>query len=153
MNVETCLKKRNIRPNQQQLIEYLRTQSQYMCDIEITHEYINAVFNKCNNGFVYCKDKLPMAFCIWEVDEHFGPSGLFKELYIYLICGKQLNYTLIEKIIDDVVHLCKKTNIQYIRLEPMNNALEDYYIQYGFKLTYGVGNSKLLELDVNNLEN
>ena len=77
-------------------------------------------------------------------------SDLFKELYIYLICGKQLDYKLVPRIIDDVVHLCRKSNIQYITLEPANDELKEYYIKCGFKERIAFGNSKLLELDVNN---
>jgi hypothetical protein len=77
-------------------------------------------------------------------------SGSFKELYIYLICGKQLDYKLVPRILDDVVHLCRKSDIQYITLEPANDILKEYYIKCGFKERHAFGNSKLLELDVNN---
>jgi hypothetical protein len=148
-NIYPKLIKQNIRANQRQLIAYLRSEA-YSCRTEIPYEYIKSSFNRFKRGFVYYKDKLPIAFCIWKVREHLQFSGAFKELYIYLICGKQLDYKLVPRIIDDVVYLCRKSNIRYITLEPVNNTLKDYYINCGFKERYGIGNSKLLELDVNN---
>ncbi len=143
------LQKRNIRSDQRQLITYLKSEAHSICRNLISPEYINASFNKCKKGFVYYKDKLPIAFCIWKVKNHLQMSGAFKELYIYLICGKQLDYKLVPRIIDDVVHLCRNSNIQYITLEPANDTLKEYYIKCGFKERYAFGNSKLLELDVN----
>lgn len=142
--------KQNLRAEQRQLISYLRSEAFSICRNEIPYEYIKASFNKFKNGFVYYKEKIPIAFCIWKVREYLQFSGTFKELYIYLICGKQLDYKLVPKIIDDVVQLCRKSNISYITLEPANEVLKSYYIKCGFKERFGIGNSKLLELDVNN---
>jgi hypothetical protein len=77
-------------------------------------------------------------------------SGAFKELYIYLICGKQLDYKILPRIMDDIVHLCRKSNIQFVALEPANDELKEYYIKCGFKERFAFGNSNILELDVNN---
>jgi hypothetical protein len=144
------LTKINLRADQRKLISYLRSEAYSICRTEIPYEYIKAVFNKFKNGFVYYKEQIPIAFCIWKVKEHIKIYNNFKELYIYLICGKQLDYKLVPRIIDDVVHLCRKSNINYITLEPANNILKDYYIKCGFKERYDIGNSKILELDVNN---
>jgi hypothetical protein len=144
------LQKINIRPEQRQLISYLRHEAYSICRTTMHYDYIKASFNKFKNGFVYYKDKLPIAFCIWKVREYLQFSGTFKELYIYLICGKQLDYKLVPRIIDDVVNLCRKSNIQYISLEPANDSLKEYYIKCGFKERCGINNSKLLDLDVNN---
>lgn len=124
--------KQNLLTEQRQLISYLRSEAISICRNEIRYEYIKAVFNKFKNGFVYYKDKLPIAFSIWKVREHLRFSDTFKELYIYLICGKQLDYKLVPRIIDDIVHLCRKSNIRYITLEPANDTLKDYYMKCGF---------------------
>jgi hypothetical protein len=142
--------KQNIRANQRQLISYLRSEAYSICRTVIPYEYIKSSFNKFKKGFVYYKNKSPIAFCIWKVREHLHFSGSFKELYIYLICGKQLDYKLVPRIIDDLVYLCRKTNIKYITLEPANNTLKEYYINCGFKERCGIGDINILELNVNN---
>ncbi len=71
-------------------------------------------------------------------------------MYIYLISGKQLDYRLVTRILDDIVHLCRKNNIQYISLEAANNTLRDYYIKYGFEELNNLINIKILQLNLNN---
>jgi hypothetical protein len=144
------LKKTNLRANQRPLIAYLRSEAFTICRTVIPYDYIRASFNKFKQGFVYYKDKLPIAFCIWKVKNHIQISGTFKELYIYLICGKKLDYKLVPRIIDDVVHFCRKNNIQYITLEPANDVLKSYYIDCGFKERDNFGGSRILELPVDN---
>ena len=140
----------NKRPDQRQLISYLRSEAYSICRTQISYEYIKWSFNKFKRGFIYYKDNVQIAFCIWKVNEHIkNMSILFKELYIYLICGKQLDYKLIPRILDDIINLCRKSNIQYITLEPANNTLKEYYMKCGFKERIVIGNKQILELDVN----
>ena len=106
----------NKRPDQRQLISYLRSEAYSICRTQISYEYIKWSFNRFKRGFIYYKDNLPIAFCIWKVREHFGPLSNFKELYIYLIGEKELDHKLVPRILDDVVNLCRKSNIQYITL-------------------------------------
>jgi hypothetical protein len=146
----TDLVKHNIHASQRQLIAYLRSEAYSICRTAIPPEYIRASFNKFKNGFVYYKDKIPIAFCIWKVNEHMGFSGTFKEMYIYLICGKQLDYKLVPRMMDDVVHFCRKNNINYITLEPANDTLKSYYIKCGFKERVNIVNSIILEMCVSN---
>lgn len=142
--------KHNIKSDERQLISYLRSEAYSICRTQISYEYIKTSFNKFKRGFVYYKDKWPVAFCIWKVKNHFKMSGSFKKLHIYLICGKQLDYKLVPKIMDDVVHLCRKSDIQYITLEPANETLKEYYIKCGFEERSEIDNSKFLVLNVNN---
>ena len=142
--------KETIRADQRQIISQLRSEAYSICRSEIPYEYIKYSFNKFKKGFVYYKDKLPIAFCIWKVKEHISLSYNFKELYIYLICGKQFDYKLVPRIIDDIVHLCRKSNISYITLEPANNTLKEYYIKCGFKEKNDIFGNNILVLDVNN---
>lgn len=144
------LVKHNIHAAQRPLIAYLRSEAYDICRTVIPYEYIRASFNKFKNGFVYYKDKIPIAFCIWKVNEHMGFSGTFKEMYIYLICGKQLDYKLVPRIMDDVVHLCRKNNIHYITLEPANDTLKSYYIKCGFKERINMVGSTILEMSISN---
>jgi hypothetical protein len=142
--------KTNLRANQRQLIAYLRYEAYSICRTVISPDYIRTSFNKFKRGIVYYKDKIPIAFCIWNVKKHILFSGIFKELYIYLICGKQLDYKLVPRIIDDVVHFCRKNNIQYITLQPANDTLKSYYIKCGFKERVNIVGSTILELLVDN---
>ena len=70
----------------------------------------------------------------------------FKDLLILLICGKKLDYRLVPRILDDVVHYCRKEDIQYITLEPANELLKKYYMECGFIEVDK--ETKLLRLDV-----
>jgi hypothetical protein len=140
----------NLHASQRQLISQLRADAYGICRTEISPDYIKNVFNKFKNGFVYYKDKIPVAFCIWKVKEHIRFEGIYNELYIYLICGKRLDYKIVPKIIDDVVHLCRKNNIMYISLQPANDTLKDYYIKCGFREYTGQNGNNLLELKVPN---
>jgi hypothetical protein len=144
------LVKHNIHASQRHLIAYLRSEAYSICRTSISPEYIRSAFNRFKNGFVYHKDKIPIAFCIWKVTEYLRFSGTFKDLYIYLICGKQLDYKLVPRMIDDVVHLCRKHNIQYITLEPANDTLKSYYIKCGFKERDTIDGSHILEMSVDN---
>lgn len=142
--------KTNLRANQRQLIAHLRYEAYSIYRTVISPDYIRTSFNKFKRGFVYYKDKIPIAFCIWKVKNNVRFSGIFKELYIYLVCGKQLDYKLVPRIMDDVVHFCRKNNIQYITLEPANDTLKSYYIKCGFKERVEIIGSTILELYVDN---
>ena len=120
--------KHNLRAEQRSLISYLRSEAYGICRTDIPYEYIKSSFNKFKHGFVYYKNKEPTAFCIWKVREQLHFSSTYKELYIYLICGKQLDYKLVPRILDDIIHLCRKSDIQYITLEAVNDTLKYYYI-------------------------
>jgi hypothetical protein len=118
----------------------------------IRKEYytIKYSFNKFKNGFVYYDYNQLIAFCIWDIKEEYSLSiGKIKKLHIYLICGKKLDYNLVPRILDDVVHLCRKYNIQYITLEPANEELKEYYIKCGFEeYKDALDGSKYFGLDV-----
>lgn len=142
--------KRTIRAEERTLISHLRAEAYSICRTEIPYEYIKSVFNKFKNGFVYYKENILSAFCIWKVKQHIRLSGNFKELYIYLVCGKHLDYRILPRILDDVVYYCRKQNIEHITLEPANNTLKSYYIKCGFKEKQDIIGTNLLVLDVNN---
>jgi hypothetical protein len=46
--------------------------------------------------------------------------------------------------------LCRKSNIEYITLEPANNNLKSYYLQCGFEEKHDIAGNNFLVLDVNN---
>jgi hypothetical protein len=142
--------KRSIRADERSLISYLRTEAYSICRTEISYEYIKSVFNKFKHGFVYYKDNKLIAFCIWKVRQYIYLQHNFKQLYIYLVCGRQLDYRVLPRILDDVVHYCRKNLIEYITLEPVNDVLKSYYLKNGFKEKDGIDGTNLLVLDVNN---
>jgi hypothetical protein len=140
----------NLQAGQRRLISYLRSKAYSICRTQIPYEYIKSAFNKFKNGLVYYSDKKPIAFCIWKISEYLRFSGTFRKLYIYLICGRQLDYKLVSRIFDDIVFICRKSNVQYITLQPANDILKSYYIECGFTETFESNtNSIILELDVN----
>jgi len=144
------LTKYTINKKDYKIIRQIRSDAYSVCRTKIPMEYITYSFNKFKNGFVYYDYNQLIAFCIWDIKEEYSLSiGKIKKLHIYLICGKKLDYNLVPRILDDVVHLCRKYNIQYITLEPANEELKEYYIRCGFKkeeeITSGI---KYLMLDV-----
>ena len=144
--------KTELRPDQRKLISYLRNEAYSICRTHISYDYIRSVFNKFKKGFVYYDSlKKPVAFCIWKVSEHISIIDLklsYRTLYIYLICGIKADYKFVPRILDDVVEYCRKNNIQYISLEPVNNTVREYYIKCGFKERQDIAGNNLLTLDV-----
>jgi hypothetical protein len=146
----TNLTKHTIHKKDYKIIRQIRSEAYAVCRTKIPMEYITHSFNKFKNGFLYYNENKLIAFCIWDIKDEYSLSiGKFKKLHIYLICGKKLDYNLVPRILDDVVYLCRKENIQYITLEPANEELKEYYIRCGFKkeeeVTSGI---KYLMLDV-----
>lgn len=144
------LVKHNLRSEQRELISYLRSQADIICRNELLYEYIKYAFNKFKQGFTYYQDKRPVAFCIWRIYDYvkINTVEVIKRLHILLICGKQLDYKLVPRILDDVIYFCRKSNIQYITLEPANDKLKSYYINCGFKERFDFSKIPILELDV-----
>lgn len=145
------LNRRNLRANQRPLISYLRSKAYSICRTEISYDYIRSVFNKFKKGFVYYQENKPVAFCIWKVSEHISIVDLklsYRTLYIYLICGIKADYQFVPRILDDVVEYCRKNNIKYISLEPINNKVKEYYLKCGFKETPDMRKNNILTLDV-----
>ena len=138
--------------SQRQLVSHLHLETYLICHKDIPDEYIKQAFIKFKEGRVYYRDEKLIGFCIWRITEHLRISGSFKELYIYLICGNPLNYSLILRILDDVIHFCKKYNIHYIRLESIDNTFKSYFLEYGFIEKIGISNIKILELDIRKLK-
>jgi hypothetical protein len=128
------LTKYTINKKDYKIIRQIRTDAYAVCRTKIPMEYITYSFNKFKNGFVYYDYNKLIAFCIWDIKEEYSLSiGKIKKLHIYIICGKKLDYNLVPRILDDVVYLCRKENIQYITLEPANEELKEYYIRCGFE--------------------
>ena len=140
--------KYNLHASERSLITKLRNEAYAICHTQIPYEYIKRSFNNFKKGFVYYQNKEPIAFCIWKIMNYDGIISTTKEIYIYLICGKKLDYKLLPRILDDVVHYCRKDKISYITLEPANDNLKDYYMKNGFEERYK-NKSPLLVLDVN----
>lgn len=141
----------NLRANQRSLISYLRSEAYSICRTEISYDYIRSVFNKFKKGFVYYQGNKPVAFCIWKVTDHPSIVDLklsYRSLYIYLICGIKADYKFVPRILDDVVNYCRKNNIKYISLEPVNDKVKEYYIKCGFKKNSDIGGNNILTLDV-----
>jgi hypothetical protein len=141
------LKKRIFSKKQRNVIALLRYNTQINYQNEILFEYIKLSFNKFKKGFIYYNHREPFAFCIWRIYEYlrFNKPHIFKTLHILLL-GCPLEY--IHRILDDIIYLCRKNNIEYITLEPANDILKSYYINCGFKERLDYGNIPILELDV-----
>ena len=142
--------KNTLHASQRPLIAKLRSDSYgLICHSRIEDDYIKYAFNNFKHGYVYYQQGKPIAFCIWDIRKHMDISTLIKEdiLNIYLICSKKLEYKLLPRILDDIVHHCRKHNIQSIRLQPANSKLRDYYINNGF-IENPTFNIKYLYLDV-----
>lgn len=130
----TNLKKHTIHKKDYKIIRQIRSEAYAVCRTKIPMEYITHSFNKFKNGFLYYDENKLIAFCIWDIRDEYSLSiGKIKKLHIYLICGKKLDYNLVPRILDDVIYLCRKDNIQYITLEPANEELKEYYIRCGFQ--------------------
>ena len=141
------LKKRGFRKKQRNIIALLRYNTQFFYQNEISDEYIKLSFDKFKRGFIYYTNRNPFAFCIWKIYEYlrFNKPYIFKRIHILLL-GCPLEY--INRLLDDIIHLCRKNNIEYITLEPANDTLKSYYINCGFKERLDYGNIPILELDV-----
>ncbi len=128
------LRKNTIHASQRHLISVLRNQAYEICRTQLPHEYIRWAFNKFKGGFIYYRGNEPVAFCIWKISEQMSIRTLekYNEMYIYLICGKQLDYKILPRMLDDIIHLCRKSNVKYIALVPSNDFLKEYYIKNGF---------------------
>lgn len=141
--------KQTLKADNRSLISYIRSEAYSICRSEISFEYIKSAFNKFKQGFVYYSKNIPIAFCIWKIKNHLRFNNSYRELYIYLLCGKKLDYKLIPKIIDDLVDLCRKSNVQYITLQPINDTIKQYYIKCGFEERQDIMGTNMLVLDVN----
>jgi hypothetical protein len=127
------LVKSYLQSDNRKLVTHLRSQAFSLYRSEISDGYIKTAFNKFRKGFVYFKDNTPVAFCMWKVYDYYkSMKDTFKDLLILLICGKKMDYRLGPRILDDVVHYCRKEAIQYITLEPANDLLKKYYMDCGF---------------------
>jgi hypothetical protein len=124
------LTKHTIYKKDYKIVRQIQSSAYGLCRTKIPMEYIKYSFKKFENGFVYYDYNQLIAFCIWTVDMI---SMTNTQLHILLICGKKRDYNLVPRILDDVVYLCRKSNIQYISLIPANEELQNYYIQCGFE--------------------
>ena len=140
------LRKNTLDASQRAVISVLRRQAYDICRHQIPEEDLRWVFNVFRNGFVYKLHNTYAAFCLWKVLEKkkIGSPEYFSELYVYLICGKQLDTKIVPRIFDDIVHLCRKQNIKYVTLMPLNDKLKTYYMSLGFEER---GSDNILELD------
>lgn len=126
----TNLTKHTIHKKNYKIIRQIQPIAYGLCRTKIPIEYIKYSFKRFENGFLYYDYIQPIAFCIWAIDII---SMTHKQLHILLICGKKRDYNLVPRILDDVVYLCRKANIQYISLIPANEELQNYYIRCGFE--------------------
>ncbi len=124
------LTKHTIHKKNYKIIRQIQSIAYGLCRTKIPIEYIKYSFKRFENGFLYYDYIQPIAFCIWTIDII---SMTHKQLHILLICGKKRDYNLVPQILDDVVYLCRKVNIQYISLIPANEELQNYYIRCGFE--------------------
>jgi hypothetical protein len=138
-----------IHASQRNIISKIRAEAYEICRSEIPYDYIRKAFNKFKNGYIYYHNKELIAFCIWDVKEHFSLLDTYNVLHIYIICGKKLDFKLLPHILDDIVHYCRKNKIRFITLEPVNDIMKQYYIQNGFDERYSLNNSPFLSIDVN----
>lgn len=152
------IKKNTLHASQRQLISVLRNQAYEICRTEMSNEYIRWAFNKFKGGFVYYRGNEPVSFCIWKISEqHMDIKTLekYNELYIYLVCGKQLDYKILPRMLDDIIHFCRKSNIKYITLVPANDLLKEYYIKNGFveipPITEGYDHKLVLDVNTSRL--
>ena len=143
------LNKVQIQSRDRQQVISIRQQAQFICRNELSDEYIRYAFNKFKNGLAYYNNDILIAFCIWKVREYIHIHlDKYKELYIYLICGRKLDNKLLPRILDDIVHICRKSQIKYIILEPANDTLKQYYMKYGFEEHIAYTGTKFIVLDV-----
>jgi hypothetical protein len=145
------LTKYKLHASERLLISKIRSDAFSICRNKIPSEYIHYAFNNFKNGYIYYYNNKPHAFCIWDIRKHMNILNMNREdkLYIYLICGKKVDYQLVPRILDDVIQYCRKNNISNIILQPANDQLRDYYIKCGF-IDNDSNNSNTLQLDINN---
>jgi hypothetical protein len=145
------LVKHNLHASQRPTISIIRREAYDTCRGKLPQEYIHWAFNKFKNGYYYTIDNKLAAFCIWKILDPIMDITTLKintPIYIYLICGKKLDYQLVPRICDDIVHYCRKSNIQHIILQPANSELKPYYITKGFHEGKYLANNNILQLDV-----
>jgi hypothetical protein len=146
----TNLVKHVIHASQRAAITRVRAEAYDVCRTEIPHEYIRWAFNKFKNGYVYTIDNKISATCIWKTNEvmNINTLKIKRDIYVYLICGVKLDYQVLPRILDDIVHMCRKEGITHVTLNAVNPHLEQYYIAKGFVHGKNFANSDVLMLDV-----
>ena len=91
-------------------------------------DYIHYAFNKFKRGLVYyaADGTAPFAFCLWKNRNMMGfdMNVSHTEIHILLICGKGAGLGVVPFILDDLVKICRRDNIQYISVEVKERYLE-----------------------------
>jgi hypothetical protein len=129
--------KRHIHARERPFIASVRNMAYGICRTRIVDSYIRHSFNTFKEGFVYLRNDIPIAFCIWKVKVTMTMQGTYTpELYIYLVCSTKQPFQMFDKILYDVEEYCYGKGIQCITLEPANEELRLYYISKGFLPTH-----------------
>ncbi len=147
----TNLVKHNLHASQRRTISNIRTEAYNTCRGKLPHEYIRLAFNVFKNGYVYTINNKISAFCIWKIRRsEISITNLneYNEMLIYLICGVKLDYQLMPRIFDDIIHYCRKNNVRYVALKAANDQLKDYYIANGFTPYTDIAGDNNLRFDV-----
>jgi hypothetical protein len=147
-----------IRPLNTSLVNRLREQANNTCRGKISLDYIKHIFNPFGNnfsgGYIYydnIESDSIISFIVWSIetitinDENIIPktneynnikSKSYKRCFIKLICSNRTNTTLGYKMLDDVENYCIRNTIYVLKLEAINQNLENYYEKFGFIKSY-----------------
>jgi hypothetical protein len=122
-----------LRSNQKSKKTTMKVVADTICRGQISEKYINWAFNNFTRGFIYYKDDNPFAFCIWqETTTLYKDSSINAEIKILLLCAEKSEFKVADYIFNDLTGYCSRHGFTDILLEPINDAIREYYKSYGF---------------------
>ena len=122
----------------QGFLQTLKNESYRICRELISEKYISSVFRKFSNGYLINNPEgRRLGFIIWNIqyepDSKITDTNETKYMYILLICSKATSEKVGRILLHAAESYCLHNNIDYIQLEPANEALITVYESYGYK--------------------
>jgi hypothetical protein len=115
----------------------LKTHTVDVCKGHISHYYIESVFKRFDNGYIYYDNNELFAFCLWKhnkAGKRQNGTPIHSDLDILLICGNHPSFKVTKYILNDIIKYCLYKNIEYITLMTESSKLSEYYKECGFDI-------------------